>query len=361
MAMQTISLEEIDRRARAGDVQAQGILLNWLRSAAATGNPNANRALAQVLLSRPPYGQAEGAAAAVASAQAGDADAAHCAAMLAGEGYGLPQDWRAALDYLQRAAELGSSLARAELIALTKDSALALAAAEGRAPQDVWRNLRMAVDIATWLAVPPARMLSEAPRVGVIEGFISEPLCDWLVARAQPDIARAHTIDKAGGGAKEDDLRTNSAMNFNLWFSDLMLLITRARIAGALGRAAGDLEATAVLHYGSGQQYGRHFDFLDPALPGYGREVEARGQRVATFLIYLNDDFEGGETEFPLVPLHYKGGKGDALFFWNVDEANAPERRALHAGLPPSRGEKWLLSQWVRDRGGALFGPVIPT
>jgi hypothetical protein len=69
-----------------------------------------------------------------------------------------------------------------------------------------------------------------------------------------------------------------------------------------------------------------------------------------TFLIYLNSEFEGGETDFPVLALAYKGATGDALYFGNVDSAGVPDPRTLHAGLPPTRGEKWLFSQWVRDR-----------
>ena len=71
---------------------------------------------------------------------------------------------------------------------------------------------------------------------------------------------------------------------------------------------------------------------------------------MATFLIYLNDDYEGGETDFPMLSWRYRGRKGDALVFWNVSPQGHVERKLLHAGLPPTSGEKWLLSQWVRDR-----------
>jgi hypothetical protein len=67
-------------------------------------------------------------------------------------------------------------------------------------------------------------------------------------------------------------------------------------------------------------------------------------------LIYLNDDFDGGETNFPLINRRFKGRKGDALFFRNVNDAGAPDIRTLHAGLAPTRGEKWLFSQWARRR-----------
>ena len=45
----------------------------------------------------------------------------------------------------------------------------------------------------------------------------------------------------------------------------------------------------------------------------------------------------------------HRGGRGDALVFFNLDEAGQPDPRTLHAGLAPTRGEKWLLSQWIRD------------
>ena len=59
---------------------------------------------------------------------------------------------------------------------------------------------------------------------------------------------------------------------------------------------------------------------------------------------------KGGETEFPLVGFRHKGRKGDALFFWNVQTDGSLDRQTLHAGLPPTTGEKWLLSQWVRNK-----------
>ena len=110
------------------------------------------------------------------------------------------------------------------------------------------------------------------------------------------------------------------------------------------------LEAFAVLHYAPGEAYGEHVDFLDPAIPAYAAELAQRGQRVATCLIYLNDDYEGGETEFPKLGLSFKGGKGDALIFFSTDPSGHPDRRTVHAGRTPTSGEKWLLSQFFRDR-----------
>ena len=110
------------------------------------------------------------------------------------------------------------------------------------------------------------------------------------------------------------------------------------------------MESTAVLHYEPGEEFLPHFDFLDVNLPGPAKDVAGRGQRVLTFLIALNDDYEGGQTEFPEIGKRWKGRKGSGLFFWNVEPDGTPDRLTRHAGLPPTRGEKWLLSQWIRGR-----------
>jgi hypothetical protein len=43
----------------------------------------------------------------------------------------------------------------------------------------------------------------------------------------------------------------------------------------------------------------------------------------------------------------WKGRRGSALFFWNVEPDGTRDQDTLHAGLPVTRGEKWLLSQWI--------------
>jgi len=42
-------------------------------------------------------------------------------------------------------------------------------------------------------------------------------------------------------------------------------------------------------------------------------------KRLYTIMIALNDDYEGGETIFPLLNKSYKLSKGDAIFFHTVD------------------------------------------
>ena len=78
--------------------------------------------------------------------------------------------------------------------------------------------------------------------------------------------------------------------------------------------------------------------------------MRVKGQRIRTCLVYLNDDFEGGETEFPRLGIKFRGRTGEALVFDNVGPNGVGDMNTVHTGLPPMRGEKWLLSQWMRSK-----------
>jgi len=67
-------------------------------------------------------------------------------------------------------------------------------------------------------------------------------------------------------------------------------------------------------------------------------------------LLYLNDDYDGGDLVFPKVGVQHKGRTGDGIYFAHVDESGTPDRLSLHAALPVTRNEKFILSQWIHDR-----------
>jgi hypothetical protein len=279
-----------------------------------------------------------------AAADRGSGEAAALVAVMAAAGVCRPQSWEQALDSLQRAAELGFEPARQQLLLLGGGGQ----AAAGPAP---WQALRQRIDLAAWLTPPVKQTLCESPKVRRIENFIPAAVCDWMIGRARGKLQRAR-VYAAGGEAQLEAGRTNSETDFNIVEADVVLTLLRARIGIATGLPPAVMELTKVLHYQPGERFERHYDFIDPAEPGFAQELAVRGQRIATFLVYLNDDYDGGETDFPALGLCHKGRKGDALMFANVD-AGQPDRRTLHAGLPPVRGEKWLLSQWIRDRAPA--------
>jgi prolyl 4-hydroxylase len=278
------------------------------------------------------------------------ANAAHQRALYAAENSEGRPDWQAALMHLEQAAGLGHRLAQAELAALAGEWELSHAILDGDARPLDWTSLRQAVDLTKWLWVPPVRRLSPRPRIGTVEGIASPELCGWLIARARPRLTRAEVYDHDTGKQRVEQVRTNTACYFLWEESDLLLMTLRAKMAQAAELPVLGMESTAVLHYTPGEEFLPHFDFLEVNQPGPAKDVAGRGQRVLTFLIALNEDYEGGQTDFPDLGKRWKGRKGNGLVFWNVEPDGAPDRLTRHAGLPPTRGEKWLLSQWIRGR-----------
>ncbi len=290
----------------------------------------------------PPGGGATSLAEAVARAEAdarnGVAAASALLATFAGAGVGMPQSWPRALGHLADAARRGSASARGQLQVLGSD--------RGGPGHDPWGALAASTRVEDWTAPSTKRVLNESPRTVAIAGFLPPPACDWLIGLARGRVKPALVYNPDGSPSVESGARSNSFLEFGVLNCDVVVLVVRQRIAATIGVPVGALENSQVLHYEVGQQFAPHFDYLDPALP----EVAERGQRIVTFLIYLNEAFEGGETDFPRLGLRHKGDAGDALYFGNLDAAGAPDPRTLHAGLPPTRGEKWLFSQWVRNR-----------
>ncbi|MGE0582950.1 MAG: 2OG-Fe(II) oxygenase [Steroidobacteraceae bacterium] len=260
----------------------------------------------------------------------GHAEATAQLALIAAFGVLRPRSLSDAIVCLRRAAALGWAPARQELQLLTRGAA--------------------DVNVAGLTTPPPVRVVSESPRIRVYERFATAAECDWLVARARHDLRRALVYRRDAEGHQAADSRTNTEADFTFSNASVLLALLRDRIAAAAGLPTAHFEVAKLLHYEPGQQFALHGDFQETTTPALAGEVERRGQRIATFLLYLNDDYEGGETDFPRAGFRYRGARGDALLFFNVDAAGLPDFNSVHAGQPTTRGEKWLFSQWIRSR-----------
>ena len=94
------------------------------------------------------------------------------------------------------------------------------------------------------------------------------------------------------------------------------------------------------MRYQPGQHYRPHLD----AVPGLAN------QRALTLLVYLNEDYDGGETRFTRLGLTHRGRKGDGLLFANCLPDGRPDPLSEHAGLAVRSGTKRIASRWIRQR-----------
>lgn len=302
--------------------------LAQLRLQTLSGDTHARAELVQRLLVTPrgPSQPQEAMRILSAACDEGDPTALLLHATLAARGIGREQNFEDAVALVARAAAQGDSDAQGQLNVLG-----------GKFNRE------------TWFAPMQMRQHHAAPRIFTIEKFIPKPVCAWLIKYARRRLGPSFVSDAATNqnlmsAGRSADMAGASALE-----ADLVIQLTKLRIAGAVQLHVVHQEPTAFLHYGRGQEYQAHYDLIRPQEEAAAAdELRTLGQRVATVLIYLNDGYLGGETHFPHLNWGFKGKPGDALIFWNISATGERERLSLHAGAPVQKGEKWLLSNWVR-------------
>lgn len=295
------------------------------------------------------------------------ADAARCllAAAAAGEGAAMAElaHWRIAGNLVRRdlaaarrwlgeagaRGDDGSALLHAGFLAGgvggSDDWPAALAALSGLAGRrsEAAAQLRLieAMDVGEdgFPAGPiESRLLGESPHVAAAPGFLTEAECDYLKSIGEPALRPSVVVDPVTGRMAPHPVRSSDAAMFGVYAEDLVVNALNRRIAAFSGTRIDQGEPLQLLRYRPGGEYKAHMD----ALPG------EPNQRILTVLVYLSDDYEGGETSFPHTGLSFRGRAGDALLFRNAGPDGRPDPLSLHCGLPVTRGSKYLASRWIR-------------
>ena len=101
------------------------------------------------------------------------------------------------------------------------------------------------------------------------------------------------------------------------------------------------MEGLQILSYEEGQKYDAHYDPCFKCKADNGHLL-----REHTVLMYLNDDFEGGATDFPLAGKTVAPVKGMAAVFTSMKDGRIISE-SKHAGVPVRRGTKWLATVWI--------------
>jgi prolyl 4-hydroxylase len=237
-------------------------------------------------------------------------------------GWGVPKSWPDALALLRQAADAGEPDAEAELALVTQ------------AP------------IGELLQAPEADLLTDRAQIGACRGFAPPGFSEWLIGRAKDGLVPAAVYKAEGARA----VRTALDYAFGPQRRDLVLAVMQERAAHLTRVPVQFHEPPNVISYEPGQEFSIHTDFIDPRAAEFQPDLQANGQRIATVVTYLNEDFEGAETAFPAVDVTFRGQTGDAVVFSNVLPDGSPDFNTVHAGLPPKSGRKWVLSQWMRTK-----------
>lgn len=258
-------------------------------------------------------------------------------------------DQRAAFEAVKLAARLGHPDGRRAWVYLTNagigtkaDPATAVAMLRELAKEDRFAALQLAfLDHLTCekkLAEVEPKIISADPYIALYPGLFSPAECKYLAVLGTPWLEKASVLSLTGE-ARFDEIRDADASSIPNLTEDMIVQAVNRCIAAATGTRPEWGEPLNLLRYRPGQQYKPHHD---------GTGSDNVSVRTLTALIWLNDQFEGGETDFPKIKVRVRGGVGDMLVFKNVRDNGEFDERMIHAGLPVTEGVKWMASRWIR-------------
>ncbi|KAJ9178438.1 hypothetical protein P3X46_010319 [Hevea brasiliensis] len=202
-------------------------------------------------------------------------------------------------------------------------------------------------------------IISWSPRIIVLHNFLSMEECDYLRAIALPRLEISTVVDTKTGKGIKSNVRTSSGMFLSSEERKYpMVQAIEKRISVYSQVPVENGELLQVLRYEKNQFYKPHHDYFSDTF-----NLKRGGQRVATMLMYLSDNVEGGETYFPMAGsgecncggkvakgLSVKPIKGDAVLFWSMGLDGQSDPNSLHGGCEVLSGEKWSATKWMRQR-----------
>ncbi|GMH38345.1 hypothetical protein BSKO_06229 [Bryopsis sp. KO-2023] len=213
---------------------------------------------------------------------------------------------------------------------------------------------------------PEMYLVSSSPRIILIENFLTMSDCEKLISVAKPLVKRSRVST-----GNETPSRTSSSMFFTRGLEEHPAVIdVENKISHLItmkdvhqGRKFEKSEALQAVQYHPGQFYSEHFDNR----AGYAH------LRAATVLCYLRDSCSGGATFFPKASgvvgssgtlttrsssektskrrrgVRVYPKRGRAIIFWSRKANGEEDSASLHAGEPLVKGEKWIVTRWLKE------------
>jgi prolyl 4-hydroxylase len=188
------------------------------------------------------------------------------------------------------------------------------------------------------------RVPSSRLELFVLRRFLSEDKCGELCQLITQD-RRPSTIADANG---DGYFRTSQTCDLDPANPHVQTLA--AKLATLSGIDPAYAEPMQGQHYAPGQEFKAHTDYFEPDGPDYARYCSIAGQRTWTFMIYLNTVDAGGATRFKLIDKLVQPEMGKLLAWNNRLPDGRVNSATLHHGMKVRQGEKFVITQWYRER-----------
>lgn len=183
-------------------------------------------------------------------------------------------------------------------------------------------------------------------RIAEISNALTSKECDELMKLAYHNGME----DSYVWGKTNNEVRDNYRKSKQAWIPSHSLPVTlkMSKLSEMLTNLPQqNQEHIQIVQYDEGGRFDNHFDVCTSTDANNCQAMNSgAGERKATLLFYLNDEFSGGETVFPDIGFVSKPKKGKAILFWNTNSSEKVLWQSKHRGNSVQGGNKWIATIW---------------
>ncbi len=190
------------------------------------------------------------------------------------------------------------------------------------------------------------------PGVFMVQNFLPIATCEAIIkdCAGKP---RGKTAVGGAGEEKLDEMRVCAAIDVRKLQSNIVGLVrdTFSKVVGPhYGSEIEWFELPEILQYNVGGHYVVHADADN------WHQDESQWKRALdrdlSILIYLNDDFEGGEIAFPNFGVQFRPKRGLLIAF-------PSDRRYIHTARTVTSGTRYAIVSWAAVKGTMRVQPTM--
>ncbi len=182
---------------------------------------------------------------------------------------------------------------------------------------------------------------SDKIQLYTVDNFLTPQECQFIIDLSKPNLNPSTVTTNV------KDYRTSNTCHFSFLDNERARELEQ-RFVEFLALGAGGHEVMQVQHYAVGQEFKEHSDYFTPGSSEFKEYARGRGQRTWTFMLYLNEGCEGGETTFTKVGKVFHPKTGMAVIWNSLWPNGMPNSNSQHLSTPVKSGEKVIITKWFR-------------
>jgi prolyl 4-hydroxylase len=177
-----------------------------------------------------------------------------------------------------------------------------------------------------------------------IKDFINPSEATYLIKMIDQYAEKSMVV---GRGLENNVIsKERTSYTANLIANDPTIQSLHKKIAKYLGVSLNKGESLQGQRYEKGQYFRDHVDYFTNT--DYDKNCLSSGNRTFTFMLYLNDNYKGGYTNFKHLKKSIKPEACKGIV-WNNLQNGHPNEYMMHSGMEVLEGTKYIITSWWRE------------